>query len=63
MRLRLIVLMLLEVGGKYKSGAAWKSATSWWRTLEPLIGVPLLVAVVAPWLIMIHIRAGFCGKN
>jgi 4-amino-4-deoxy-L-arabinose transferase-like glycosyltransferase len=53
----LIVLALLEVGGKYKSRAAWKSATRWWWTLEPLIGVPLLVAVVAPWLIMIHIRA------
>ena len=29
----------------------------WWRHLKPLLGVPILVIVVAPWLVLIHRRA------
>jgi 4-amino-4-deoxy-L-arabinose transferase-like glycosyltransferase len=53
----LLVLDVLNEGKGLRNKAAWKKHVRWWRNLQPLIGVPVLVIVVAPWLILIHRRA------
>jgi len=56
----LIILLALDVareGKGFRNGPAWKKNIGWWRHLKPLIGVPILAAVVAPWLVLIHQRA------
>ncbi|HEV8607925.1 MAG TPA: glycosyltransferase family 39 protein [Tepidisphaeraceae bacterium] len=52
----LIVLAAFDVGGNFKSWAAWKSAIRWWRSLRPLIGLVIIICIVAPWLIMLYLR-------
>jgi 4-amino-4-deoxy-L-arabinose transferase-like glycosyltransferase len=55
----LLTLLLLDVAdGRRTSGRmSWRKNTLWWRQLKPLLGVPILVIVVAPWLVLIHRRA------
>jgi 4-amino-4-deoxy-L-arabinose transferase-like glycosyltransferase len=56
----MLVLLGLDVfqhQGGVSNSASWRDAVAWWRRLQPLIGVPILVAVVTPWLYLIHQRA------
>jgi 4-amino-4-deoxy-L-arabinose transferase-like glycosyltransferase len=53
----LAILLLLDVGPQMRRFSAWLEAARWWAGLRPLIGVPVLVAVVSPWLILVHQRA------
>jgi hypothetical protein len=53
----LLILLLLDVGADFRNGAAWRKAMGWWRGLRPIIGIPVMVAVVTPWVIAIHHRA------
>jgi 4-amino-4-deoxy-L-arabinose transferase-like glycosyltransferase len=53
----LVILLFLDVKGDRRSHRSWAEAASWWWELKPLIAIPILVVVVAPWLIMIHYRA------
>jgi 4-amino-4-deoxy-L-arabinose transferase-like glycosyltransferase len=56
----LLILLTLDVlneGKGLRNRPAWKKHVRWWRYLQPLIGVPILIIVVAPWLILIHRRA------
>jgi 4-amino-4-deoxy-L-arabinose transferase-like glycosyltransferase len=53
----LLILLLLDVGADFRNGAAWRKAMGWWCGLRPIIGVPVMVAVVTPWVIAIHHRA------
>ena len=56
----LVILLFLDVFNEPKgqrNRAAWKKHVRWWRHLQPLIGLPILTLVVAPWLILIHKRA------
>jgi 4-amino-4-deoxy-L-arabinose transferase-like glycosyltransferase len=51
----LIVLALLDVQN-WKSAAAWRDAIRWWWRLRPLMGIIIVSAIVAPWLIMLYRR-------
>jgi 4-amino-4-deoxy-L-arabinose transferase-like glycosyltransferase len=56
----LLVLMALDVFqhlGGITNSRSWRDSVSWWRRLQPWFGLPILAAVVAPWLILIHLRA------
>ena len=53
----MLILLLLDVGSRIRQFSAWRDDAAWWRGLRPLIGIPVLVLVVAPWLILIHHRA------
>jgi 4-amino-4-deoxy-L-arabinose transferase-like glycosyltransferase len=53
----LAVLAALEVGGNWRTGAAWRRAVSWWRSTRPLVGILILAAIAAPWLVLVHQRA------
>jgi 4-amino-4-deoxy-L-arabinose transferase-like glycosyltransferase len=56
----LLILLLLDVSNDGKGlryWPSWKNNLRWWWLLQPIIGLPILVAVVAPWLILIHRRA------
>lgn len=53
----LVILLVLDVKGDRRSHRSWTQAVSWWRELKPIIALPILFIVVAPWLIMIHYRA------
>jgi 4-amino-4-deoxy-L-arabinose transferase-like glycosyltransferase len=56
----LLTLLILDVTAKpnqFRDWQAWKRNLRWWGNLRPLIGLPILIAVVAPWLILIHQRA------
>jgi 4-amino-4-deoxy-L-arabinose transferase-like glycosyltransferase len=53
----LAILLLLDVSPNFRSAAAWRRSILWWRGLRPLIGIPVMVAVVSPWLILVHERA------
>ncbi len=59
----LIALACLEVGGQWRSFAAWKSAVRWWRELRPLLGILIIAAVVAPWLVAAYFRDPVHVKN
>jgi 4-amino-4-deoxy-L-arabinose transferase-like glycosyltransferase len=69
----LLTLLALDVTsqrGQFRNWTAWKQNLRWWKNLKPVIGLPIVVAVVAPWLVLIHQRApGFLsallsrGKN
>lgn len=60
----LIALAALDVGRSWRSGRAWIGAMRWWKRTQPLIGLPILAAVVAPWLILVHRRApGFLAST
>jgi 4-amino-4-deoxy-L-arabinose transferase-like glycosyltransferase len=63
----LVILLMLDVvneGKGLRNRAAWKKHVRWWRHLKPLIGVPILTIVVAPWLILIQQRApGYYDAN
>jgi 4-amino-4-deoxy-L-arabinose transferase-like glycosyltransferase len=63
----LFILLMLDVvneGKGLRNRAAWKKNIRWWRNLQPLIGVPILTIVVAPWLILIQQRApGYYDAN
>jgi 4-amino-4-deoxy-L-arabinose transferase-like glycosyltransferase len=48
---------VLEVGANWKSRAAWRDAIRWWRFIRPLLGIPILIAIVAPWLYLVQQRA------
>jgi 4-amino-4-deoxy-L-arabinose transferase-like glycosyltransferase len=42
---------------------SWRDAARWWRDLRPLQGSAIVAAVVAPWLIMAHLRLpGFLSE-
>jgi 4-amino-4-deoxy-L-arabinose transferase-like glycosyltransferase len=59
----LLVLAALEVGARWRNAAAWRDAIAWWKRTNPLIGVPLLIVIVCPWLALIHERApGFLSQ-
>jgi len=49
----LFVLAVLDRRG----GQTWKSAFAWWRRMRPLIGLLIVVALVTPWLWLVHERA------
>jgi 4-amino-4-deoxy-L-arabinose transferase-like glycosyltransferase len=49
--------MLILLALDRSSGISWKRGITWWRQLHPIVGVPILAMVVAPWLVMIHQRA------
>jgi 4-amino-4-deoxy-L-arabinose transferase-like glycosyltransferase len=51
------ILLVLDVKGDRRSHRSWASAASWWKELKPILAVPILFVVVAPWLILIHYRA------
>jgi 4-amino-4-deoxy-L-arabinose transferase-like glycosyltransferase len=53
----LMILMFLDVARDKRGPGRWKRNIRWWRHLHPMIGVPILAVVVAPWLILIHRRA------
>ncbi|MGD0771066.1 MAG: glycosyltransferase family 39 protein [Tepidisphaeraceae bacterium] len=56
----LIILLAMDVardGMGFASVAAWKKNIRWWRNLKPIMGLPILIAVVAPWLVLLHERA------
>jgi 4-amino-4-deoxy-L-arabinose transferase-like glycosyltransferase len=56
----LVILLILDVlndGKGLRNSSAWKKNVRWWRNLQPLIGIPILTIVVAPWLVLIHQRA------
>ncbi len=58
----MIVLLLLDLRGRFRDPSAWKKAIAWWRHTKPLIGVPILLVLGVPWLILLHERApGFLG--
>jgi 4-amino-4-deoxy-L-arabinose transferase-like glycosyltransferase len=55
----LLTLLVLDVTSKpnqFRDWRAWKQYLRWWKDLKPVIGVPILVAVVVPWLILVHQR-------
>jgi hypothetical protein len=59
----LLILLLLDVGPRMGDAAAWSAAMRWWRQTRPLIGVPILAMVLAPWLVAVHRRApGFVSE-
>jgi 4-amino-4-deoxy-L-arabinose transferase-like glycosyltransferase len=51
-----IVLAVLDVGWKWKHPAAWKAALAYLRWTRPVIGVLVVVAIAAPWLVLLHRR-------
>ena len=51
-----LLLAVLDVGKRWKSGAAWKEALSYVRRTRPLIGLVIAAAVAAPWLVLLHRR-------
>jgi 4-amino-4-deoxy-L-arabinose transferase-like glycosyltransferase len=53
----LLVLAAMEVGPRWRSMAAWKSAMAWWRLLQPLLGVLILFVIIAPWIGRVNQRA------
>jgi 4-amino-4-deoxy-L-arabinose transferase-like glycosyltransferase len=55
----LVILLCLDVLAEKRGqrAAAWRKHIRWWRQLYPELGLPILVAVVAPWLVLIHHRA------
>jgi len=44
-----IVLLLLDVAGRWRSAAAWAGAANWWPKVRPLSGLVVVLAVVGPW--------------
>jgi len=56
----LLILLTLDVlseGKGLRNKLAWKKHVRWWGHLQPLAGIPILICVVDPWLILIHERA------
>jgi len=52
----LAVLDYFQPGGR-RAGAAW------WLRLRPWVGLPIMAAILAPWLIALHVRSpGFLTK-
>ena len=52
----MFVLCALDVGGNWRSRAAWLESIRWWRRTRPLIGLLIVIAVVSPWLVTLHVR-------
>jgi len=52
----LVALVAFDVGRNWKSAAAWRDAIRWWWGLRPLLGLMIIIAMVAPWLIMLYRR-------
>jgi len=53
----MLALVILEAGPRWKERAAWLDAIRWWRRTRPVIGIPIAAAVVAPWVVLVHIRS------
>ena len=53
----LVTLAAIEVGSRWRSIAAWKSAIAWWKVLQPILGVLILFIIVAPWIFRVNRRA------
>jgi len=49
----LIVLLILDVGPRWKSVSAWKESIAWWRRLRPLFGLLIIAIVVGPWIVLV----------
>jgi 4-amino-4-deoxy-L-arabinose transferase-like glycosyltransferase len=59
----MIALAILEVGADWTNRSAWKAAAHWWLRTRPLIGLPVMLAVVGPWIYLIHARSpGFLSN-
>lgn len=56
----LFILLMLDVaseGRGLRNGSAWRKHIRWWGNLRPLVGIPIVILIAAPWLILIHRRA------
>jgi 4-amino-4-deoxy-L-arabinose transferase-like glycosyltransferase len=53
----LLVLLGLDIGFNFKSKIVRQDAIGWWREFRPVIGIPILAVLTAPWVILMHIRA------
>jgi len=56
----LLALAMLDVAnqgpGAWKSWLAWRRAVSWWTKVRPLLGLLTILAINAPWLLMVYRR-------
>jgi 4-amino-4-deoxy-L-arabinose transferase-like glycosyltransferase len=59
----LLILLALDASQNITSPKAWLRAAGWWKQLRPAIGLPILLLITIPWLIMVHHRApGFLDE-
>lgn len=52
----MLVLLLMDVGGRWRQWQAWRNALGWWRRTHPLMGMAILAIICGPWLWMLHQR-------